>query len=96
MESQAVALHVPGVRERMPSSLLNRRSTIAQLAAVMDAERCDAGSRRHDPLRSDLSGSNEERPSHSRCPAAPSAPASSGGTSVSLASAIRPQRAATG
>ena len=70
MESQAVALHAPAVRERMPSSLLNRRSAIAQLAAVMDAERCTRG-RRYDPLRSDLSGSSEEHPSHSRCPAAP-------------------------
>ena len=43
MESQAVALHAPAVRERMPSSLLNRRSAIAQLAAVMDAERCTRG-----------------------------------------------------
>ena len=45
MESQAVALHAPAVRERMPSSLLNRRSAIAQLAAVMDAERCGPGDR---------------------------------------------------
>ena len=43
MESQAVALHVLAVRECIPSSLLNRRSAIAQLAAVMDAERCTRG-----------------------------------------------------
>ena len=64
MESQAVALHAPAVRERMPSSLLNRRSAIAQLAAVMDAERCTRG-RRYDSPRSSLSGSSEEHPSHS-------------------------------
>ena len=36
--AKAAALHVLAVRERMPPSLLDYGSVIAQLAAVMDAE----------------------------------------------------------
>ena len=66
--AKAVALHALAVRERMPPSLLNYGPAIAQLAAVMDAERCDTGGRQHDSLHSGLSSSSEEHPSHSRCP----------------------------
>ena len=37
--AQAVILHALAVKERMPPSLLNYGSAIAQLVAVMDAER---------------------------------------------------------